>query len=282
MDEAGMVAGLVYLRCALTPIARRERSVAAHSYACERESFLVRFRRRGDADGMWSGRLVLVIALAAIGCGGSSAKPDGGGTAGSGGTAGGGGGSGGGAGSGACGTVEPCGGAIVGTWNLTAECVNSIALAPLTQAICAQATITAINVGLSGTATFAADLTYSFSQNVTVMVTWDVPSSCLTGETCDYFASMFEPQLPAGTTFTCTGSTSCTCTEAAAGAQNDNGTYAATGSSLSVTSAVSGMTANGGYCVQGSTLHLITPDATLNMGPMGQATIDKDVVGQRQ
>jgi hypothetical protein len=45
---------------------------------------------------------------------------------------------------------------------------------------------------------------------------------------------------------------------------------------------VTGSTSVGGYCVQGAALHLITVDATMNTGPMGQATIVKDVVGQRQ
>ena len=67
-------------------------------------------------------------------------------------------------------------------------------------------------------------------------------------------------------------------TEAAAGTATDNGTYATTGSNISITSALTGATSSGGYCVQGSTLHLITLDATMNTGPMGGATINKDVI----
>lgn len=221
------------------------------------------------------GRVVLAVALAAIGCGSSSAKPDGGGTGGSGS------GGSGGTGSGSCGMVEPCGGDIVGTWNVTGECINSMVLDPQTQAICAQASISNISISVSGSGTFNADLTYSLAENVTVMVTWNVPATCLAGETCDYFASMFQGQLPANTTFTCTGSSACTCTEAASGTADDNGTYALSGSNISVTSAVSGSTSSGGYCVQGSTLHLITLDATMHTGPMGGATINKDVILQK-
>jgi hypothetical protein len=36
-----------------------------------------------------------------------------------------------------------------------------------------------------------------------------------------------------------------------------------------------------GYCVQGSTLHLITVDPSMSTGPGGQATIVKDIVGQK-
>ena len=63
---------------------------------------------------------------------------------------------------------------------------------------------------------------------------------------------------------------------------SDNGTYSAGGTSLSVISAITGNGNSGGYCVQGSTLHIITIDSTMNMGPMGQATIDEDVTATKQ
>jgi hypothetical protein len=242
----------------------------------------------------------LMSVVVAAGCGSSSSKPDGGrgtagssggstgtgggGTAGSsGGSTGTGGGSGaGGSGVGSCGNVEPCGGSLVGTWNVTSECINSMILAPQTQAICAQATLTDVSISVSGNLTFAADMTYTSHETGTLVITWNVPASCLTGETCDYFASMFATELPAGATFTCTGSAGCSCTEAALVTNDDNGMYGTTGSNLVITSAVSGQTQTGGYCVQGSTLHLITVDATMHTGPMGGATINKDIVAVKQ
>jgi hypothetical protein len=248
----------------------------------------------------------LISVVVAVGCGGSSSKPDGGsgtagssggstgtGTAGSSGgstgtgTAGSSGGStgtggAGGTGSGSCGNVEPCGGSLVGTWNVTSECINSMVLAPETQAICATATLTDVSITPSGSLTFGADMTYTLSGSTTVVLKWNVPASCLAGETCDYFASMFQDQLPAGATFTCTGSTSCICTEAALAPNDDHGTYGTTGSNVVVTSAVSSQTTTTGYCVQGSTLHIVTVDATMNGGPMGAATINKDVVAAKQ
>ena len=62
----------------------------------------------------------------------------------------------------------------------------------------------------------------------------------------------------------------------------DSGTYSTTGTDVVLTSAVTGSTNSGGYCVQGSTLHLVTVNPTINTGPMGQATIAKDVVAQKQ
>jgi len=251
---------------------------------------------------VWMASLISVVV--AVGCGGSSSKPDGGsgtagssggssgtGTAGSSGgstgtgTAGSSGGStgtGGAGGSGSCGNVEPCGGSVVGTWNVTSECINSMVLAPETQAICATATLTDVSITPSGSLTFGADMTYTVSGNTTVVLKWNVPASCLTGETCDYFASMFQDQLPTGATFTCTGSTSCICTEAALAPNDDHGTYGTTGSNVVVTSAVTSQTTTTGYCVQGSTLHIVTVDATMNGGPMGAATINKDVVATKQ
>jgi hypothetical protein len=229
-----------------------------------------------------------LIAIAAIGCGGSSAKSDGGalaGGSGGGSTGAAGSGTGGAAGSGSngsCGNVEPCGGSLVGTWSFTAECINSMVFAPQTQAICAQASVSSVNASVSGSATFDASMVYSVTQNVTAAVVWNVPASCVAGGTCADFADTFQSQLAAGVTFTCTGSSDCSCTESVVGSTTDNGTYSTTGSVLAINSAVSGSTTTGGYCIQGSTLHLLTVDATMNMGPMGQATIDKDVVAQKQ
>jgi hypothetical protein len=36
------------------------------------------------------------------------------------------------------------------------------------------------------------------------------------------------------------------------------------------------------YCVAGTAMHLLTVETSANMGPMGQVTIDEDVVAQKQ
>lgn len=184
--------------------------------------------------------------------------------------------------SGSCGQVEPCGGALGGTWNFTGECVSIYSLQPDAKALCAQATISAVKASASGSVSFNSGMTYSISEMVAAAISWDVPLSCANGTTCAEFGSTIQQSLPAGETFNCTGTSACTCTETATSDTVDTGTYSTAASNLALTSASGSGSINGGYCVQGSTLHLITVDTTMNMGPMGQATIDKDITAQKQ
>jgi hypothetical protein len=204
-----------------------------------------------------------------------------GGTTGSGGT--GGGTSGTGGASSACGTVEPCGGSLAGTWKLTSECLDMAELtASVQQSICAQAVVSAVSVGASGTATFNANLSYSVSETVTAVLTYQFPVSCTNGMTCVDYGLYQAASAPTGESFTCTGTAACVCTVSILNTSADSGTYSTVGSDVVITSAVTGATSSGGYCVQGSTLHLVTVDPTMNTGPMGQPTIAKDVLGQKQ
>ncbi len=216
---------------------------------------------------------------------GSGGTTGAGGTTGSGGTSGLGGTSGsGGTGAGAtCGTVEPCGGSLTGTWTLASECLNVAALTTAAQqGICAQALVTSATASISGNATFNTNLSYSVSETVTGVVIYDIPSTCTSGLTCVDYGAYQSATLPAGESFTCTGTTLCVCTQSVLSTTTDSGTYSTTGSNVVLTSAVSGTTNSGGYCVQGSTLHLVTVDPTTNNGPMGQATITRDVTAQKQ
>jgi hypothetical protein len=178
--------------------------------------------------------------------------------------------------------VEPCGGDIVGTWKLTEGCVDLDSLQPAAQATCGDASITSATFGITGSITFAADMTYTLAETVTGVLVWDFPASCVGALTCDAFANMLFQGGSAGLSFTCVGTGACVCTEASLTTRSDNGTYGLAGSTVVATSAVSGSTGSQLYCVQGSTLHLVSTDPTMNTGPMGQATITGDTVGVRQ
>jgi hypothetical protein len=117
---------------------------------------------------------------------------------------------------------------------------------------------------------------------VTAVIGWNIPASCLSGSTCDYFGSQIQAGLGAGQTFTCTGTSNCSCTQGLLTNIADSGSYGSAGSNLVLTSTVSGTTSTGGYCVQGSTLHLVTVDATMSTGPGGGPAINQDVVAQKQ
>jgi hypothetical protein len=246
----------------------------------------------------WIGSTVGVLAFAmtaAIGCGSSgggggllgAAGSGAGGHAGSTGAAGttGAGGSTGAAGStgagASCGGLEPCGGSIAGTWNVTSSCVNSAALAASIQQglSCPQATASVTSLSNSGTLQFNADMTYTitaFAQSLTLHAS--IPTSCLAGMTCAQYQTSLQQSTPGAT---CTGSTTCVCDLPNSTSDTESGTYTISGTSVVTTSSVQG-TSTVPYCVQGSTIHFIQLDTTMNMGPMGQATIDQDVMAQKQ
>jgi hypothetical protein len=190
----------------------------------------------------------------------------------------------GGSGATACGTVEPCGGNLVGTWALTSECLDAGELNTSIQQglYCPQALVTASGVNISGTATFTSGLTYTLAENLSYMLTISMPSTCTNGLTCADYGIYQAAYLPPGTTFSCTGTTTCTCTESTTKSGSDTGTYVLSGSNATLTSTTTGTTSTNGYCVQGSTIHLITVDTTMHTGPNNQATIATDIVAQKQ
>jgi hypothetical protein len=267
-----------------------------------------------------------IVALVMLGCGSTSARPDGGGgasgtagsaaagasgggTTGAAGTVGSGGGGaigsggggaigsggggaigsggggavgsgGGGGGSASCLNLLPCGGNLVGTWRFTADCFDLAFLQPLAQqGFCAQASVTAATVTRSGTATFALNGTYTVSQTATAIVEYRVPFSCVSASaaSCVAFGDLIQQYyaLP-GETFTCSGSTICSCTDGVLSSGTDNGSYQTSGTGLTLTSAIDGYPSMTRYCVQGSTLHLLTIDATATTG------IGEDIVLERQ
>jgi len=109
----------------------------------------------------------------------------------------------------------------------------------------------------------------------------DHSSSCAGGMTCGQLGASVQTSLNSGT-FSCTGTTTCSCTQTVLPSVVDTGTYSTTGDIVTITNASAGTAMSGGYCLQGSTLHLVTVDATMNTGPVGQPTIDKDITAQKQ
>ena len=235
-----------------------------------------------------------VLVCVALGCGGGSGKPSNrfiftSATGGSGGSAGGG------AGGAAnplanCGQLEPCGGNVVGTWNLAGGCVNETALTNSAMIDgCPGVTLDVANFTVSGTISLAADMTYSAGNAMeSFTMTESIPASCLMGATCSDLSDQFRLQVQAdpmpGLSFvSCTGTSTCACRfDAALLIMGETGKYATSGNSLLTTAAGATAGDSNDYCVQGSTMHLIEVDATMHMGPMGQATIVTDIVAQKQ
>jgi hypothetical protein len=219
----------------------------------------------------------LALSLTTIGCGSSAQHPDAatGGTGGTGGSASGGSGGSGNPGSGTCGKVSPCGGSLLGTWTLTEGCAD-IATQPAPT--CPDQRLVSWTPTLTGNWTFNADLTYSRSTVTSIIVVWNIPLSCISAlaATCADLQAQTQATLAADETITCTGTSTCVCTETrGARSQSDNGTYQVTGSNVTYTSAVSGTTGTGAYCIQDARLHFVTLDARAANG------IGSDIVGQK-
>jgi hypothetical protein len=181
----------------------------------------------------------------------------------------------------ACGTVEPCGGSPAGTWTLSSECLDPAEVTALVQQelYCTTATVTSALATISGSATFNTNMTFTLIQNLTGTLTFNVPATCTSGLSCADYAS-YEQLILNDPSFVCTGTTSCGCTQQSTSNSTNSGTYTLSGTDLNL-NASTGATATLGYCVQGSTIHLMSIDPTMHTGPGGQATIAKDIVGQK-
>jgi len=197
------------------------------------------------------------------GAGGSAGAPGAGGNAANGGTA----------GSATCGNVQACGGNLVGTWTLTGLCLSPAALTPDYQnLVCSGLTVTSSNATVFGTLALNSDMSYSLSQSVKLVLTYSFPSSCTGGLTCAAYGPQIQSTLSfTAESITCTGTTTCACTDSHTNQAMDQGTYATSGTGLTLTSEYYGVE-SGSYCVQGSTLHLSGID-TLHPYTVGQETV---------
>ena len=184
---------------------------------------------------------------------------------------------------GSCGTVQPCGGDAVGTWNATAACANKanaeMTFLQIAGALgCQDATLGSYSLAASGNATFAADLSYTSTLAVRTSANVNVPSTCLQGLSCGLLTLGFQnttTQFGTIESANCTGSGSCTCALTISAPVFDSpGTYtvSASGTVLSLTSAA-GTVGDEPYCVKGSELHIISLDTT-----MSPATVAGDIV----
>jgi hypothetical protein len=182
----------------------------------------------------------------------------------------------------ACGRVGPCGGDPVGTWNFDTGCITAAGVrASMSGNSCPGTSIAVTGVSVSGTATFNADLTYALDalmKQGTYRVY--VPPACLGAATCDDISASV---LATGAfqSVTCTSGGGCTCSAVQTPIiVNESGAYTISGSTL-LTTADTGATSSIDYCVQGMYLHMLDTQS-MNMGLMGQATVDEDTVATKQ
>jgi len=252
---------------------------------------------RGNGERRGQRKLVRVAAgclvAAAVGCGGSKPLNHFVYTSATGGSSGGGTGGGGGGTANplaSCGQLEPCGGNLVGSWNLVGGCVNDAALgASAMIPNCSGVTVDVANFTVSGAFSFAADMTYSAAgATESFTMTENIPSSCLNGATCADLSDVIRlnaatDPTPGISFVSCTGTTTCACRlDAALVLMGETGRYTISGNSVITTPTGKPTDDPTDYCVQGSQFHLIDLDTTMHNGPMGQATITVDIVAQKQ
>jgi hypothetical protein len=182
--------------------------------------------------------------------------------------------------SGACG-VQACGGDVVGTWHASSACANRALLNQQflsgIMPYCQGATLGAVAFHPAGSMTFGTDLSYSAAVTMSLTVGINIPSSCLSGQSCAVLTAALQGSVGTGgvQSVSCVGTSSCTCTlTAVSDIENSSGTYTTAGTVLNLY-ATSGTTSGGGgdYCVKGKALHLVAIDMTMPM-----ATIQSDVV----
>lgn len=212
-------------------------------------------------------KVTAIVAVLALGCGSGSGQ------------------------SGTCGNVEPCGGNLVGTWKVNTACVNKAELMRQTassfSSFCPQYSVNNVDQTTSGSVSFGADSTYQMSAMIAGTYKLNLPVSCFNGMNCaqasvtlqTYFTQNPDPAIQS---VSCAGTGTCVCAIVATpSSTNESGTYSTAGNTLTTTP-TGGAPSDQDYCVQGNSLHLVSVDTTMNMGPMGMATIDSDIVATRQ
>ena len=195
--------------------------------------------------------------------------------------------------SGSCGKVQPCGGDIVGDYKISSVCVNNGTIAMQIQQYlpnCPQLTANVSSFQVTGTESFNADLTYNADEMVTAAGQAMVPPSCLQSGgitlTCGELDLLLQQLIATSPgqlqSAHCTGSTTCVCGFVLAPMHLvQMGTYTTSGTNITLT-ASDGTYAANQYCVKGNELHLVTVNATMPIGSMGQVNIDSDTVETRR
>jgi hypothetical protein len=218
---------------------------------------------------------VVGLVIGSAGCGGDDNGAGGSGAAGSGaGTA----------GSASCEKVVACGGTLTGDWTIAQICVDQPGASPDVKAICETAEVTIGSATGSGSISYKADLTFTQTATIDAVGTLILPPACLkqgnSTLTCKDVQDLFRMDA-AASQIVCTSSSNngCTCTNPVHQVTSNTGTYAVSGSTVTLTTSTDKGTAE--YCVKGNKLYLHTTVSSQTAGagagftPSGQLVLDK-------
>jgi hypothetical protein len=182
-----------------------------------------------------------------------------------------------------CDQVQPCGGDLIGTWNILGGCANTVEETKELQSFCPGGAIRAFGMNMSGSITFNADLTFTRSDwKQTLVASETIPLSCVVGSTscAELAAQSSTSSQTSSTQINCAGSSTCKCTVFDVETMpTDTGTYAVYTASLLVSGPLTGMSSQ--YCVEGTRLHMMQVSST-RTGPNLEAIVLSDIVAERQ
>jgi hypothetical protein len=170
-------------------------------------------------------------------------------------------------GSSSCGSVQPCGGSLVGTWTITGVCLNATDTSDPT---CPGYALSNLSATESGTLSFASGGTYTANVSATLQYTETIPQSCIDPSTCADIAPTY---ALLGIAASCTGTTVCTCSIAIASNSSEAGTYTTSGTTVTSTDSL-GYVDTMAYCVQGNSVHFLSYNSA------GQVTTEE--IAQKQ
>jgi hypothetical protein len=182
-----------------------------------------------------------------------------------------------------CGVVAPCGGNVVGTWTASVGCVTSAGLRQAESGItCSGFSLSVTNVSVSGTFTFNADMTYSFTGlSEQAMYQISAPVGCVAGHSCASAATGIESTGEFDSA-SCTGVSTCTCSAVQTPiVDTESGTYTLSGTTFTTFPRNGLPTSTLPYCVEGTNLHILAT-VTPSLGAMGQMVVEEDTVAQKQ
>jgi hypothetical protein len=182
---------------------------------------------------------------------------------------------------GSCGTAA-CGGDVAGNWQASSACVDKATLNMEFLAgimgSCPDASLGNVSMTPHGTVAFTADMMFTGTLVVDSRLDMVLPAACTNGASCADLTAALQGALVGTngvTSATCAGTSGCTCTLAqTVDSINDSGTWATSGSTLTVTGATNGAQA-GPYCVKGSALHLLQFDSGTMMKVVGDIILNK-------
>jgi hypothetical protein len=133
----------------------------------------------------------------------------------------------------------------------------------------------------AGTLTINADMTYTTSTSTTASIQLVEPVSCLGGGTCSQL-SMSLSSSDGGISGSCTTSgANCNCSGSiSAPTTTEMGAYTVDATAKTITTTpANGTSTTNSYCVQGSTLHILS--VPMGMGTTG-LTANMDIVAAKQ